>query len=65
MSRCPSTRAMCSCSSMWPKGPGEVSWNFEKFMIDRKGNVVARFDPRTAPSDSGLVALLQMELEKK
>ena len=48
-----------------PKGPGEVSWNFEKFMIDRKGNVVARFDPRTAPSDSGLVALLQMELEKK
>ena len=48
-----------------PIGPGEVSWNLETFMIDRKGNVVARFDPRTAPSDSGLVALLQMELEKK
>lgn len=48
-----------------PKGPGEVSWNFEKFVIDRKGNVVARFDPRTAPSDSALVALLQEELKKK
>lgn len=47
-----------------PKGAGDVSWNFEKFVIDRKGNVVARFDPRTAPSDSTLVALLETELAK-
>lgn len=26
-------------------GPSDVAWNFEKFLIDRKGNVVARFAP--------------------
>ena len=28
-----------------PKGPGEITWNFEKFVIGRNGQVVARFQP--------------------
>lgn len=32
-----------------PKGAGKVSWNFEKFLVNRKGDVVARFEPGTKP----------------
>ena len=28
---------------------GDVEWNFEKFLVDGSGNVVARFRPRTEP----------------
>ena len=27
----------------------EIAWNFEKFLVDRGGNVVARFSPGTTP----------------
>ncbi len=30
---------------------GPVKWNFQKYMVDRSGNVVAMFGPRTRPSD--------------
>ena len=29
-----------------PKGKGDVRWNFEKYIIDRSGTPVARFDPK-------------------
>ena len=29
----------------------EIEWNFAKFLIDKKGNVVERFHPKTAPVD--------------
>ena len=32
-----------------PDGPGDIQWNFAKFLIDRSGNVAARFAPTTAP----------------
>ena len=35
---------------------GEVAWNFQKYLVDRKGGVVAKFDPRKAPDDPALVA---------
>ena len=28
-----------------------IKWNFTKFLVDRKGNVVARFEPTTVPED--------------
>ena len=37
-----------------PDGPGDIVWNFAKFVIDRNGEVVARFSPPTKPSDSAL-----------
>jgi glutathione peroxidase len=33
-----------------PDGPGDIQWNFAKFLIDRSGNVAARFSPTTAPA---------------
>jgi glutathione peroxidase len=29
--------------------PGEIAWNFEKFLVNRKGEVVARFAPPVTP----------------
>lgn len=37
---------------------GEISWNFEKFLVSRDGRVAARFDPETDPHDKRLLAAL-------
>lgn len=38
---------------------GEIQWNFQKFLVDRKGQVVARFEPKTAPDDPALLARIE------
>jgi glutathione peroxidase len=48
-----------------PVGPGKISWNFEKFIIGRNGEVVARFSPRTKPEDREVLKVLEAELAKK
>ncbi|MBX3440887.1 MAG: glutathione peroxidase [Planctomyces sp.] len=48
-----------------PKGAGKVSWNFEKFLINREGEVVGRFEPRTEPDSPEVKAAIEKELEKK
>jgi glutathione peroxidase len=45
-------------------GPSEILWNFEKFLVDRKGDVVARFAPDMAPDASVVVAAIEGELAK-
>ncbi len=45
-----------------PTGKGDISWNFEKFVIDRSGKPVARFAPRTKPNDETLVATIEKQL---
>ena len=40
----------------------EVLWNFEKFLINAKGEVVARFAPDMAPQDERIVSAVQREL---
>jgi glutathione peroxidase len=48
-----------------PSGPGKITWNFEKFVVGRDGQVVARFAPRTKPDDPELLKVIEAELEKK
>jgi glutathione peroxidase len=43
-------------------GPGEVLWNFEKFVIGRNGEVVARFSPDVAADDPRLIETLDRAL---
>ncbi|MCZ4500415.1 MAG: glutathione peroxidase [Marmoricola sp.] len=38
---------------------GDVAWNFEKFLVDGDGAVVARFSPTVEPEDPQLVAAVQ------
>lgn len=33
------------------KNPGEIRWNFTKFLVDREGNVVGRFEPIVKPEE--------------
>ena len=35
--------------------PGDIEWNFEKFLISRDGKVVKRYPPATKPDDKGLL----------
>lgn len=45
-----------------PAGSGEISWNFEKFLLDRDGKVVARFSPPTTPDAPELIKAIEAEL---
>jgi len=47
---------------MTPNPAPEVLWNFEKFLIGRDGEPVARFAPDTAPDDDALVSAIEKEL---
>jgi glutathione peroxidase len=38
---------------------GDIGWNFEKFVVDRAGHVVARFAPTVEPEDERIVAVLE------
>ena len=39
--------------------PGKITWNFEKFLVNQKGEVQKRFSPRTTPSDPELIQALE------
>jgi glutathione peroxidase len=36
--------------------PGAVQWNFQKYLVDRKGNVVEKFAPGTEPTEKEVIA---------
>lgn len=44
---------------------GEVEWNFEKFLIDKQGNVVGRYRSKVTPLSSELTGAIEKELAKK
>ena len=43
---------------------GDIRWNFEKFLVARNGEVVARFAPKTPPEDPSLVQAIAAEIAK-
>ncbi len=47
---------------MTPNADPETLWNFEKFLVDRQGNVVRRFAPTTTPDDPSVVAAIETAL---
>lgn len=48
-----------------PKFSGEISWNFEKFLIGRNGEIVARFKPQVKPDSKEVTTAIETELAKK
>ncbi len=44
---------------------GEIGWNFTKFVVDRNGQVFARFASKTTPQDEQLVAAVEKALGEK
>ena len=54
------TMKTISAISKTCKEPGDIKWNFTKFLVDRNGNVVHRYPPVTTPEqiESDLAALI-------
>lgn len=48
-----------------PKSPGDVKWNFEKVLIGRDGQIVARFLSDKEPLSREVVSAIEAELNKK
>jgi glutathione peroxidase len=47
-----------------PKTGGEIQWNFTKFLVDREGRVIQRFEPAVEPQSKELVTALESTLKK-
>lgn len=47
-----------------PKFAGPVKWNFEKFLISKKGDVVARFRSPVKPDSPEVIKAIEAELAK-
>ena len=46
-----------------PKFAGDIKWNFTKFLVDRNGNVVQRFEPAVTPDSAEMVAAVEKQLK--
>jgi glutathione peroxidase len=47
-----------------PNDPPDVLWNFEKFLVSRTGEVIARFAPDVTADDPRLLAAIDKELAR-
>ncbi|MDB6050047.1 MAG: glutathione peroxidase [Pseudomonas sp.] len=43
--------------------PGDITWNFEKFLVGKDGRVLARFSPRTPPDDISVIHAIEKALK--
>lgn len=41
---------------------GKVKWNFQKYLVDKNGAVIAKFGPRTNPDAPELIAAIEKAL---
>ena len=47
-----------------PKFSGDIQWNFTKFLFDRNGNPIARFEPNVTPDSTEVTAAIESALGK-
>jgi len=47
-----------------PQFAGDIKWNFTKFLFDRNGNPVARFEPNVTPDSPQVTAAIESALGK-
>lgn len=47
-----------------PQHKGDILWNFEKFLVGRDGQVIARFSPDMTPDDAVLMDAVKQALAK-
>lgn len=48
-----------------PGHGGPIAWNFAKFLVNRKGEVVARFDPKTTPDSPEVNSAIERAVAEK
>ncbi len=44
---------------------GDIDWNFAKFLVDRNGNVIARFAAKTKPTEKRVIGIIEQALAAK
>ena len=44
---------------------GEIDWNFEKFLVDRDGKLIARYKSSVAPDAAELVSAIESDIKRK
>ena len=44
---------------------GDIEWNFNKFLVDRNGNVIARYPSPTKPEDAKVTSAVEKALAAK
>ena len=57
------TEPYTTLNKVEPKG--DVEWNFEKFLIGKDSNVIARFKPNVKPFDDNLIAAIEVALDSE
>ena len=48
-----------------PQFAGDISWNFNKFLVNRKGEVVARFSSKDTPDGAAVTSAIEKYLKEK
>jgi glutathione peroxidase len=48
-----------------PEFGGDITWNFNKFLIDRKGKIVARFSSKDKPDSEAVTKAIEQYLDAK
>jgi glutathione peroxidase len=46
-----------------PATAGEIKWNFTKFLVDRNGKVIARFEPAVTPESADVTGAIEKALK--
>jgi glutathione peroxidase len=46
-----------------PATGGEIQWNFTKFLVDKSGRVVARFEPKVTPQSPDVTSAIEKALQ--
>ena len=60
-----STRCMPRSAANDSPFPGDVKWNFGKFLIGRDGRIVKRFEPKVAPDSPEVTQAIEAALAEK
>lgn len=62
--QCPLYKHLTSADTN-PRYAGDIKWNFEKFLINRKGEIVNRWNSKVAPDSDEVIKAVEAELAAK
>ena len=57
--------AFITSPSTNPRYAGDVAWNFQKYLVDRKGTIIGKFAPSIEPLSKELISAVEAALKKE
>ncbi len=46
-----------------PEFAGDIKWNFSKFLVDKTGKIIARFEPKATPESDPVIQAIEKALQ--